>query len=278
MTEDAPILTGVAGWPITQSRSPALHGHWLKRYNINGHYVPLGIRPENFETAIRSLPNLGFRGVNVTIPYKENVLALATSITDRAALIGAANTLIFRDNGGIVADNSDGVGFMQNILQKHPDWSPTDGPILVIGAGGASRAIVSALLSAGAPEVRVTNRTRHRADNLREQFGAKLTVVDWVKMHDAMDGIATLVNSTSLGMIGQPPLKLRINAVPKRTLVTDIVYNPLTTDLLDDAMGRGLRVVDGLGMLLHQAVPGFHAWYDHKPDVDDRLRQAVLSA
>jgi len=278
MTEDTPILTGVVGWPINQSRSPALHGHWIKRHGLNGYYVPLAIRPDTFETAMRTLPILGFKGVNVTIPYKENVLAMATSVSDRAALIGAANTLIFRENGAIRADNTDGIGFMQNILQKYPEWSASEGPALVIGAGGASRAIVSALLSGGAPEVRIANRTRHRADNLKEQFGAKVTVVDWVKIHDAMDGIKLLVNTTSLGMIGQQPLKIRINAVPKGTLVTDIVYNPLVTDLLDDAMGRGLRTVDGVGMLLHQAVPGFHAWYDVKPEVDDELRQVVLSA
>lgn len=277
MTDAQPILAGVVGWPISQSKSPALHGHWLRRYDINGHYVPIPLAPDNFESGIRALPKLGFRGVNVTIPYKENALALATSISDRAALIGAANTLIFRDNGGIRADNTDGYGFLKNLEQSYPDWDAKDGPAVVFGAGGAARAVVSALLTAGAPEVRISNRTRHRADNLRDQFGAKVTVVDWAKVNDALDGAATVVNSTSLGMVGQPPLKVRISAAPRSALVTDLVYNPIQTELLEDAIGRGMRVVDGVGMLLHQAVPGFEAWFDVRPEVDRDLRHAVLN-
>ena len=278
MSDETPALAGVIGWPIAHSKSPILHGDWLRKYGIQGHYVAIGLKQEKFEDGLRALMTLGFKGVNVTIPYKENVLSIATSISDRAALIGAANTLIFRENGSIRADNTDGYGFIQNIRQKEPDWRGSDGPALVLGAGGASRAIVSSLLDDGAPEVRITNRTRHRADLIKDQFGAKITVVDWARVNDAMDGIATLVNTTSLGMIGQPPLKIRVSACPKSALVTDIVYNPLKTELLAAAEEFGLRTVDGLGMLLHQGVPGFEAWFDIRPEVDDALRQAVLSA
>ena len=277
MSIEIPPLAGVIGWPIGHSKSPVLHGHWLKRYGINGHYVPIGLRPENFEDGLRSLMALGFKGVNVTIPYKENVLSIATSVSDRAALIGAANTLIFRENGGIRADNTDGYGFIANIRQHAPDWDATAGAALVLGAGGASRAIVSSLLQEGAEEVRIANRTRHRADILKDQFGAKVVVVDWARINDATDGVGTLVNTTSLGMEGQPPLKIRLSGLPKSALVTDLVYAPLKTELLQSAEEFGLQTVDGLGMLLHQAVPGFEAWFDHRPTVDDDLRAAVLA-
>lgn len=278
MTNHAIPLAGVVGWPIAHSRSPALHGHWLQRYGIEGQYVAMGVKAQNFESAIRALPMLGFKGVNVTIPYKETVLSIATSITDRASLIGAANTLVFRENGGIHADNTDGYGFIQNLRQNVSDWQPNAGPSLVLGAGGAARAVVSALLSEGATEVRITNRTRHRADMLKDQFGAKVTVFDWVHRAKAAEDVTTLVNTTSLGMEGQPELSMRLEGCHPDGVVTDIVYNPLKTPLLIDAEARGLRIVDGLGMLLHQGVPGFEMWFDKRPMVDDALRQAVLSA
>lgn len=271
-------LAGVVGWPIAHSRSPALHGHWLKRHNIKGQYVALGVKAQNFETAIRSLPMLGFKGVNVTIPYKETVLSLATSVTDRASLIGAANTLIFRENGAIHADNTDGYGFIQNLRQNAPSWAPNSGPALVLGAGGGARAIVSALLAEGVPEVVITNRTRHRADILKDQFGAKVRVVDWVHRAKGAEGVTTLVNTTSLGMDGNPELTMRLDGCHPDAVVTDIVYSPLMTPLLQDAQARGLAIVDGLGMLLHQGVPGFEMWFEKRPEVDDDLRRAVLAA
>jgi len=278
IADNSPALAGVVGWPIAHSKSPLIHGHWLHRYNISGYYIPIGLRPENFETAIRSMPKLGFKGVNITIPYKETILPLATTISDRAALIGAANTIVFRANGGIHADNTDGYGFIQNIRQYAPDWRGNTGPALVLGAGGASRAVLSALLDEGVPEVRLTNRTRHRAEILKDQFGARVTIVDWAKKNDACDGIATLVNTTALGMEGQPPLTIRLDAAPQSCLVTDIVYTPLKTDLLMQAESHGMRWVDGLGMLLHQAVPGFESWFDIRPTVDSELRDHILSA
>ncbi len=278
MSADAPPLAGVIGWPIGHSRSPVLHGHWLSRYGIRGHYIPIGLRPENFENGLRALPKLGFVGVNITIPYKETVLHMAGSVSDRAALIGAANTLSFRPDGSIHADNTDGYGFLENLRQAVPGWSPRAGPALVLGAGGAARAVVSALLTAGVPELRIANRTRQRAQNIAHTYGAKVTVVDWNAISGACAGARTIVNTTSLGMSGQASLNISLHAAPADALVTDIVYTPLITPLLDQALSRGLRVVDGVGMLLHQAVPGFEHWFGVRPDVDDTLRQTVLAA
>lgn len=270
-------LAGVLGWPIAHSRSPRLHRHWLKRYGIEGDYITLGIEPRDFEAAFRALPLLGFRGVNVTIPHKETVLRLATKVSDRAALIGAANTITFREDGSIYADNTDGYGFLENLRHGAPGWRASEGPALVLGAGGAARAIISALLSDGAPEIRLTNRTRSRAEFLAGEFGARVKVVDWLHAEDALDGVATVVNTTSLGMTGQPPLQFSLKRAPKTAMVNDIVYSPLMTPLLEEAQSRRMRWVDGLGMLLHQGRPGFEAWFGVAPEVDDELRAAVLA-
>jgi shikimate dehydrogenase len=278
MTERMTPLAGVMGWPIGHSRSPALHGHWLRRYGIEGSYVALGVIPQDFETAFAALPKLGFRGVNVTIPFKEAALSLANAVSDCAALIGAANSITFRHDGGIVADNTDGYGFLQNLRQGSPGWSAAAGPALVVGAGGAARAVVWALLSDGAPEIRLVNRTLARAERLRDHFGARITVIDWSRASDAAEGAGTIVNTTSLGMTGQADLPLRLDAAPRTALVTDIVYRPLETPLLQRARHLGLETVDGLGMLLHQAVPGFESWFGRRPEVDEELRAAVLAA
>ncbi|WP_185804065.1 shikimate dehydrogenase [Pontivivens nitratireducens] len=278
MKTTSPPLAGVVGWPIGYSRSPALHGHWLKRYGIAGYYIPMDIAPQDFENGVRSLPRLGFRGINVTLPYKQTVLPLADKISDRAALIGAANTLIFREDGGIYADNTDGYGFIENLRQNAPGWSARNGPCLVLGAGGAARGIVSALITEGAPEIRIANRTRQRAEILKDQYGARINVIDWNRAADAMAGAMTIINTTSLGMAGQPELNISFAAAPGSAIATDIVYNPLVTPFLREAASAGLVTVDGLGMLLHQAVPGFRQWFDHSPEVDAALRQAVLAA
>ncbi|WP_112320855.1 shikimate dehydrogenase [Oceanibium sediminis] len=276
MTENAPPLAGVVGWPIAHSRSPALHGHWLARYGIAGYYIPIGIRPQDFEEGIRALPKLGFRGVNLTIPFKETVLGMADSISDRASLIGAANTLTFREDGSIYADNTDGIGFLESVREAAPHWSPKSGPALVLGAGGAARAVISALLTSGAPEVRVANRTRQKAEMLAEHFGGRLTLVDWARAGDGTDGAHIIINTTALGMTGRSPLNIDLSAAPAEALVVDVVYNPLETEFLKNARARGLIGIDGLGMLLHQAVPGFESWFGRRPEVDAALRQAVL--
>ncbi|MGB0496719.1 MAG: shikimate dehydrogenase [Rubricella sp.] len=276
MSTAAP-LAGVIGHPVGHSKSPVLHGHWLKRYAIAGHYVALPVEPGHFETVVKTLPLMGFRGVNVTLPHKQTAIEIADRVTDRAALIGAANTLTFRD-GRILADNTDGYGFIESIRQTAPDWDPRSGPALVLGAGGASRAVVSALLDAGVQELRIANRTRARAEALRENFGARVRVMDWAVLDRALDGAMTLVNTTSLGMEGQPPLTIDVTRLPDEALVTDIVYAPLETPVLRAAAAAGLRTVDGLGMLLHQAVPGFEQWFGQRPEVDDALRAAVLAS
>ncbi|MEO0911667.1 MAG: shikimate dehydrogenase [Pseudomonadota bacterium] len=278
MSADPPPLAGVVGWPIGHSLSPRLHGHWLARYNLPGHYIPLGLRPQDFETGIRALPKLGFRGVNLTVPYKETILSMADQITDRASLIGAANTITFREDGQISADNTDGYGFLASLQESASEWDVRKAPALVLGAGGASRAVVSALLNSGAPEIRLANRTRQRSEILKDQFGAKITVTDWNRASDAVEETGLIVNTTSLGMAGKPPLPVSLERAPEDALVTDIVYAPLETPLLAEARARGNPTVDGIGMLLYQAVPGFESWFGLRPEVDETLRNVVLTA
>ncbi|MDT8857607.1 shikimate dehydrogenase [Paracoccaceae bacterium Fryx2] len=271
-------LAGVIGHPIAHSRSPALHGYWLRRYGIKGHYIPMDIAQADLKEALQTLPKLGFVGLNVTIPHKETILGLADIVTDRAALIGAANTLIFRKDGRIHADNTDGSGFIANLRQNAPNWQPQAGPAAVFGAGGAARAVIAALIEVGVPEIRLANRTRPRAEALRSDFGAKVVVHDWVQAGNMLDGVATVVNTTSLGMVGKPDLRVPLDALHPRTLVTDLVYTPLKTAFLIEAEDIGCTVVDGLGMLLHQAAPGFERWFGRRPEVDDATRAAVIGA
>jgi shikimate dehydrogenase len=275
MKQNVPIA-GVIGNSISHSKSPKLHQHWLRRYGIRGEYVPLHVESKNLESVIRSMPKMGFVGANVTIPHKVDVMQFADQISDRATLVGAANTLIFKDDGKIYADNTDGYGFMANLRQGAPDWDPKSGPAMVLGAGGACRAIIVALADAGVTEIFLTNRTRAKADALRAEFGARIQVVDWVQAGNVVEDAATLINTTSLGMIGQPELRVPLDGLRPDTLVTDIVYSPLQTPLLAQAQAAGCRTIDGLGMLLHQGVPGFERWFGKRPEVDDATRQVVL--
>jgi shikimate dehydrogenase len=276
MREQKIPLAGVIGHPIAHSRSPQLHGHWLRKYAIKGHYVPMDIAPQDLESTIQMLPKMGFVGLNVTLPHKEAVLELADLVTDRAKLIGAANTLIFRKDGKIHADNTDGYGFMQNLLQSAPKWNPQAGPAIVLGAGGAARAVLASFIDIGVPEILLTNRTRERAEQLKADFGDKITVVDWVQAGNAMEGVNAVINTTSLGMVGKPEMRVPLDALAPGMLVSDLVYTPLQTKLLRAATDAGATAVDGLGMLLHQAAPGFECWFKVKPEVDDELRAVVL--
>lgn len=275
MTDRIP-LAGVLGHPVAHSRSPRVHRHWLRRYGLPGHYVPLDVVPDDLEEVLRAMPRMGFVGANVTIPHKETALRLCDLVTDRAALVGAVNTLIFREDGRIHGDNTDGYGFLASIRQTAPDWQPKAGPAVVFGAGGASRAVLVALLEAGVPEIRLSNRSRPRAEALRSEFGARIKVHDWVKAGQTLEGAVTVVNATSLGMTGHTAFRVPLDALEPGALVTDLVYQPLETDLLAQARARGCIMVDGLGMLLHQAVPGFERWFGHRPEVDAELREAVL--
>lgn len=269
-------LAGVIGSPISHSKSPQIHKHWLKTNGLAGDYVPMDVASADLRDVLKALPKAGFVGVNITIPHKEAVLEIADLVTDRATLIGAANTLIFRKDGKIHADNTDGYGFIENLKAGAPHWRPSIGPATVMGAGGSARAVIASLLDAGVPEILLTNRTRVRAEKLADDFGQRLTVVDWVQAGNILEESALIVNTTSLGMIGKPAMRVPLDGLRRGAVVTDLVYAPLKTDLLAAAEQAGCITVDGLGMLLHQAVPAFERWFGKRPEVDSATRAAAL--
>lgn len=271
-------VAGVMGWPVGHSLSPRLHGYWLDRYGIDGAYVPLPVRPDSIASAIAALPLLGFAGANVTIPHKEAALAAADETSAAARRIGAVNTLVVRDDGSVLGDNTDGFGFAESLKETAPEWRASTGVATVIGAGGAARAVVATLIDGGAPEVRLVNRTREKAETLATEFDGPCRAVPWSERAAALADTALAVNTTSLGMVGEPPLDLDLDQLPPDAIVADIVYRPLRTALLDEASRRGNRAVDGLGMLLHQARPGFAAWFGVEPEVTPALRRHVLDA
>lgn len=269
-------LAGVIGHPVAHSRSPALHGHWLSRYGLRGHYVPLDVSAEDLAEVLATLPRMGFVGVNVTVPHKEAALRLAAEATPRARAIGSANTLTFLENGGFHADNTDAEGFIANLRQGAPDWRPESGAAVVIGAGGAARGVVHALVEAGVPHICVVNRTAARAKALADDFGEAVRAEPWHRAAAALGRARLLVNASSLGMAGGAELDLPLDGLDPGAVVTDIVYTPLETRLLREARARGCTTVDGLGMLLWQAAPGFEGWFGRAPAVDEDLRRAVL--
>ena len=271
-----PILSGharragILGWPVSHSRSPRLHGFWLERHAVDGTYIPLPVHPDRFAGAVRALADLGFAGANVTIPHKEAAFAVCDTVDRTAARAGAVNTLVFAD-GRITGSNTDGFGFLENVLDVAPGWRADAGPAVLLGAGGAARAIAAALLDAGCPRVTLVNRTSARAEALAKDLGGPIAVA----ATPPLAGCALLVNTTSLGMQGHPSLEIDLAPLPATAVVSDIVYVPMETPLLAAARARGLRAVDGLGMLLHQARPGFEAWFGVAPRVDAALRDFV---
>ncbi len=269
-------LAGVIGWPVGHSRSPRLHGYWLDKLGIDGAYVPLAVRPEDFAQVLRALPRMGFRGANVTVPHKEQALALVDHVEPLARRIGAVNTLVVREDGTIEGRNTDAFGFLENLRHGAPHWRAAAGPAVVLGAGGAARAVCAALVDAGVPEIRLINRSAARAEQVAADLGGRFAVLGWDRLEGALEGAALLVNTTSLGMTGQPPLDIDLSPLPLHAVVNDIVYAPLMTDLLVAAAARGNKVVDGLGMLLWQAAPGFEAWFGQRPEVTPALRDFVL--
>lgn len=271
------LVAGVFGWPVAHSRSPRLHGYWLRKYGIDGAYLPFATTPEDLFAAIRALPKLGFRGANVTLPHKEAALDAVDELTPAARRIGAVNTLIVGDDGAIRGDNSDGFGFLEHLKASAPQWRADAGRAIIIGAGGAARGIVVALQDAGVREIVVINRTAFRAEALAADLGPGIAVLGWDDRAAALKDAALLVNTTQLGMNGQPPLALDLTHLPPAAVVDDIVYAPLETDLLKQARSRGNVTVDGIGMLLHQARPGFTAWFGREPEVDTGLRDFVLA-
>jgi shikimate dehydrogenase len=269
-------IAGVFGWPVDHSRSPRLHGYWLREFGIDGAYIPFATHPAKLEQGIRALQALGFRGGSITLPHKERALGFVDALTPVAKRIGAINMLVVREDGAILGDNSDGFGFIANLLQFHPGWRSAAGPAVLLGAGGAARAIVVSLLDEGVPGIRLVNRTTRRAEEIAEAVGGPIEVISWDARADALKDAALLVNSTNLGMAGQAPLDLDLAHLPTGAVVYDIVYVPLMTELLKAAQARGNRIVDGIGMLLHQARPGFKAWFGPDPQVTDELRAFVL--
>lgn len=272
------VLAGVMGWPVMHSRSPMIHNYLLARHGLAGTYVPLAIKPENLAGALRGLAPLGFSGCNITIPHKEQALVLVDEVDEVARRIGAISCVIVKADGSLRGTNNDAFGFVQNVLQRQPAWRADAGPIVVIGAGGGARAVVSSLSERGAPEIRLVNRTTARADTLAKEFGPPVKAVAWDRRHQALEGAAMLVNTTSQGMVGQPSLDLSLDALPATALVCDIVYVPLETPLLAEARQRGNPTVDGLGMLLHQVRPAWQAWFGIDPEITPELRAKVEAA
>lgn len=274
-------LAGIMGWPIAHSRSPLLHGYWLAEAEIDGVYVPLPVRPEQVEQALRALPVLGFRGCNLTIPHKRAALAVADRVEPLAQRIGAANTIIVGPDGSLEARNTDAFGFREHLRETVPEWDPQAGAAVVLGAGGAARAVVAALADAGVTEIRIVNRTQNRAEEVAANLATsatRISVHSWDGSARWLGNVGLLVNTTSLGMSGGPPLILDLAALPVSAPVVDIVYVPLETPLLAEARRRGHRVVDGLGMLMHQGRPGFEAWFGATARVSPGLRHAMLAS
>jgi shikimate dehydrogenase len=273
-------LAGIMGWPVAHSRSPALHNFWLDEHGIDGAYVPLPVHPDRLEQALRALPMLGFRGCNLTIPHKQMALSIVDRVEPLARRIGAINTVVVAADGSLDGSNTDVFGFCENLRDSAADWDPAAGPAVVLGAGGAARAVVAALIEARVPRIRLVNRTLARAERVAADLEVRPDLVSthpWSARDCALEDAGLLVNTTSLGMAGEPALEIGLARLPPHAVVVDIVYVPLETSLLAAARQRGHRVVDGLGMLLHQGRPGFEAWFGTPVRVTRELRAAVLT-
>jgi len=271
------VLAGVMGWPVAHSRSPVIHNHWIRQYGLQGAYGLFPVKPGQLEAALRGLSALGIAGCNVTIPHKVDAMALMDHVDPLARRMGAINTIVVGEDGSLHGYNNDGFGYIQSLKDAKPDWCAGDAPITVLGAGGAARAVVLSLIDQGATRIRLLNRTRDKAQALASEFGQAVTVLDWDERHDALDGAALLVNTTNQGMHGQPPLELKLDALPTSALVSDVIYIPLETPLLAAARERGNATVNGLGMLLNQARPAFKAWFGVLPEITPELRQAIMA-
>ena len=266
----------VIGWPIAHSRSPLIHGYWLDAYGIDGAYTKEAVRPEDVMAFLASLAEKGLAGCNVTVPHKEAAFAAAAETDVAARAVGAANTLWLAGDK-LCATNTDTYGYMTYLGQAAPGWDKRDAPVCILGAGGAARAIVHGFLEAGVPEVRIFNRTRARAEALAKLFGPRVKVRDWTERTSGARDAAVLVNTTSIGLDGNGSLEIDLSQFKADCVVSDIVYVPLETPLLAQASACGLRTVDGLGMLLHQAVPGFEKWFGVRPEVTEELRKLIVA-
>ncbi len=270
-------IAGLLGYPVAHSRSPVIHNHWLAEHGIAGRYVLFPVPPEKLEAAVRGLSALGMRGCNVTTPHKQAVFPLLDRVDDLARLIGAVNTVVVEKDGTLTGFNNDGNGFIQSLRDASPSWRPDSGPILVLGAGGASRAVVASLAAQGAKEIRLVNRTRAKAEEIADAVGAVVKVLPWEQREDALDGVALLANATSGGAAGKPPLDIALDRLPPHALVGDLIYVPPETPLLAHARARGNVTVNGLGLLLNQARPAFNAWFGVMPEITPGLLKAVAA-
>jgi shikimate dehydrogenase len=263
------------GWPVMHSRSPALHGYWLKEHGLKGAYVPLAVKPDGLRAALKALPGLLFSGCNLTIPHKVAAMDIVDEVDAKARRIGAISCVTVRPDGSLLGTNNDWYGWLESLHQEHPTWRADAGPAVVVGAGGAARAVLEGLIGDGCREIRIVNRTRARADTLAAMFGPAVSVHPWERRTDVLDGAATLVNTTSQGMVGQPPLDLALDPLAKSALVSDVIYIPGVTPLLAAAKARGNPTVNGLGMLLHQARPAWTSWGWGSPVVTPAMRAAI---
>ena len=270
-------IAGLLGWPVAHSRSPLIHNPWLAHYGIPGRYVLFGVPPEKLEAAVRGIAVLGLRGCNVTTPHKQAIFPLLDRVDDLARRIGAINTVVVEKDGTLTGFNNDGNGFIQSLRDVKPEWRPNSGPILVLGAGGASRAVVASLAAQGAKEIRLTNRTLDKAKEIADAVGSVVKVLPWDEREEALDGIAMLANATSLGSAGKPPLEILLDRLPTNALVGDLIYVPPETPLLAAARKRGNITVNGLGLLLNQARPAFNAWFGVMPEITPALKQAIAA-
>lgn len=268
-------LAGILGWPVAHSRSPVMHNYWLAEHGLAGSYVLLPSPPERLSAAVAGLAALGFRGCNVTTPHKQAVMPLVDRIDPMAARIGAVNTIVVEPDGSLRGFNTDGNGFLQGLRDEKPDWRPDAGPVTIVGAGGAARSILAAMVAQGAREIRLVNRTHEKALKLAADLGGPVTPVRWEERAEALRGIATLVNATTQGSAGKPPLDLALDALPREAIVGDAIYVPPETPLLAAARARGNRTMNGLGMLLNQARPAFEAWFGVLPSITPGLKRAI---
>jgi shikimate dehydrogenase len=274
-THDKFLLAGVMGWPVMHSRSPLIHNHWFVQHGLKGSYVPLAIRPDGLAAALRALPALGFAGCNVTIPHKQAAMALVDEIHESARAIGAISCVTVRPDGTLLGSNNDAYGFIRNLRQQQADWQADAGPAVVIGAGGGARAICYGLQQEGVKEIRIVNRTLARAEDVARALGGGIRAVAWADREAALAGAALLVNTTSLGMVGQGDLDLPLTQLPAAAIAADIVYIPLETPFLAAARARGNPVVTGLGMLLHQGPLAWKLWFGLEPEVTAELQALV---
>ena len=263
------------GWPIAHSRSPLLHNYWLRKYDLAGTYVPLAIKPEGLAAALRALHPLNFAGCNLTLPLKQHAMTIVDEVDETARRIGAISCIVVRLDGTLAGTNNDWYGFVQNLKQELPDWRADAGPVAVLGAGGGSRAVCYGLLQEGAREIRLVNRTFARAKAIADEFGGPITPLPWKQRHDVLKGVAMAVNATSQGMVGQPALDIDLDKLPQAALAADIIYTPLETPFLAAARARGLRTINGLGMLLHQGRPAWQRWFGMEPEVTAELRSLM---